>query len=201
MATDYKELYDEMFPKTASDATKQYFTQQQQNIDTAYTSGITSATASRDKSIAQAYKDYAIATNRYGTNAAKVNNAGLGGNSGYSNVLQGYANMARSNANTVAGNTYAQNLQTLDANKQAAQTSLLGNYANMLSTDETNAYNKEQTALTNADAYLDVITSNMVKTGAIIDEAKKSELQNYITSIYGLSPEKANALVGMYADV
>lgn len=202
MATNYNEYWDEMYPQNSEDAIKKVFYNQDRAIESAYLQGIQASREARDATIAQAYRDYLRATNPYGVIAERMSNAGLSRQGGYGAVLQGYAGMARSNANVAANTAYGQNISSLETGKAAAKNELLGRYADYLKDEEIAAENKKRVAIGNADTYLQNIFNEDFDY-KLFNKAKDkdqaiADWKNVLTSIYGLDEETADTMLNAY---
>ena len=202
MATNYNEYWDEMYPQNSDDATKKVFYNQDRAIESAYLQGIQASREARDATIAQAYRDYLKATDPYGVTAERMSNAGLSRQGGYGAVVQGYAGMARSNANVAANTAYGQNISSLETGKAAAKNELLGRYADYLKNEEIAAENKKSVAIRNADTYLQNIFNEYFDYKLFNEAEDKDQAianwKNVLTSIYGLDEETADTMLNAY---
>jgi hypothetical protein len=202
MATNYNEYWDEMYPQNSEDAIKKVFYNQDRAIDNAYLQGIQASREARDATIAQAYRDYLKATNPYGVTAERMSNAGLSRQGGYGAVVQGYAGMARSNANVAANTAYGQNISSLETGKAAAKNELLGRYADYLKDEEIAAENKKRVAIGNAEKYLSAAFGNIEDFDAFNKADDKDDIisnwRNTIISLYGLDEETADTMLNAY---
>lgn len=202
MATNYNEYWDEMYPQNSEDAIKKVFYNQDRAIESAYLQGIQASREARDATIAQAYRDYLRATDPYGVTAERMSNAGLSRQGGYGAVVQGYAGMARSNANVAANTAYGQNISSLETGKAAAKNELLGRYADYLKNEEIAAENKKSVAIGNAEKYLSAAFGNIEDFEAFNKADDKDDIisnwKNTITSLYGLDEETADTMINAY---